>query len=84
VSDGIVEAHRAGRELFGFDRLEQTLSEYDAALGPDELIAMLVDRVTQFMDGAEQHDDMTIVVIQPNLSVAVTEQDALPMHELAV
>ena len=68
VSDGIVEARRAGGELFGFDRIEQILSRHAADRSPDDLITTIMQEVALFVDDAEQHDDMTIVVIQPNLS----------------
>lgn len=67
VSDGVVEAHSPDGELFGFDRLEQALGQSQALLRPDQLVDDLIERVSDFMAGAEQHDDMTVVVIQPNL-----------------
>ncbi len=82
VSDGIVEAHRAGGELFGFDRLEQTLSLHTPDRSPDDLITTLMHEVTQFMDGAEQHDDMTIVVVQPNLTVTSNVDQQLDLEEV--
>jgi serine phosphatase RsbU (regulator of sigma subunit) len=75
VSDGIVEARSAGGELFGFDRLEQILSLHPADRSPDDLITTILHEVSVFVDDAEQHDDMTIVVIQPNFSL-VTNLDA--------
>ena len=68
VSDGVVEARRADGDLFGFRRLEALLSEHDPAAPPEDLIAMIIDRVTQFVDGEEQNDDITIVVIRPELA----------------
>ena len=84
VSDGIVEAHQPGRELFGFRRVEQFLGEHDPARPPEELIAALIDRVNRFVEGAEQHDDITIVVIQPNLSLATTTSDQPRPEEVTV
>src|SRR5262249_2781149 len=68
ISDGIGEAHSASRELFGFGRLEQALRQSGTLRAPEELITMLLAQVHQFMGQAKQHDDMTIVVLQPNLT----------------
>ena len=83
VSDGIVEAHSPSGEMFGFNRLEETLSQPDIPLGPADLIALLLDRVTQFMAGQEQHDDMTIVVIQPMLSLTLDPVENFHVEEVA-
>jgi serine phosphatase RsbU (regulator of sigma subunit) len=82
VSDGIVEAHDANGELFGFDRLEQTLSRHTVECSPDDLIATLMHEVTTFMDETEQHDDMTIVVIQPHLAVPSNVDPELQPEEV--
>lgn len=84
VSDGIVEAHQAGGELFGFGRLEQILRRHSPEKSPDDLIAVIMQEVTQFMDGSEQHDDMTIVVIQPNLALAPVLEPRLLAEEMLV
>jgi len=70
VSDGIVEARSADRSLFGFERLEALLDSYGPSLHPDQLLGDLLDQVHAFMGGAEQHDDMTVVVIQPYVGAA--------------
>src|SRR5262249_13918341 len=70
MSDGIVEAHNASRELFGFGRLEQALRQGGTMGTPEELITTLLAQVHQFMGQTKQHDDMTIVVLQPNLTQA--------------
>jgi serine phosphatase RsbU (regulator of sigma subunit) len=67
VSDGVLEAHRPGGELFASRRVEQLLAEHDPDRPPEALIAALLDRVDRFLAGAERHDDLTVVVIQPNL-----------------
>ena len=81
VSDGVVEAHRPDGELFSFERLEQTLIEHRGTLPPGDLIATLLQRVTEFMAGAEQHDDMTIVVVHPNLSPVASDPHEAPVVE---
>lgn len=63
TSDGIIEATRAGDELFGFERLEQVVATGPAGNAP-AMLAHLQAEVTAFVAGAEPHDDMTIVVLQ--------------------
>ncbi|HEX9369365.1 MAG TPA: SpoIIE family protein phosphatase [Roseiflexaceae bacterium] len=69
VSDGIVEARAPDGELFGFERLEQLLGGWQRLAYPEQLLNELIDHVAGFMAGAEQHDDMTAIVIQPNLGI---------------
>jgi serine phosphatase RsbU (regulator of sigma subunit) len=59
-TDGVVEA-RAGRELYGFDRLDATLSA-NAHLAPQELARAVVDACRAF--GGELTDDCAVVVIR--------------------
>jgi serine phosphatase RsbU (regulator of sigma subunit) len=61
-TDGIVEAHNAQRELFGFERLERIVGEFGHQ-PPDELIKTLLNAVETFCDGYAQHDDMTLLVL---------------------
>jgi serine phosphatase RsbU (regulator of sigma subunit) len=84
VSDGIVEARRTGGELFGFERLEQILSLHAADRSPDDLITTIMQEVALFVDDAEQHDDMTIVVIQPNLSLVPDIEERPAAQEVLV
>jgi phosphoserine phosphatase RsbU/P len=63
TSDGVVEASNAGDEIFGFERLEasvQSAPERDAA----GMVKHLKAEVAEFVGGAEQYDDMTIVVVK--------------------
>jgi serine phosphatase RsbU (regulator of sigma subunit) len=84
VSDGIVEAHGPDGELFGFERLEQALSEQRPSVHPDQLIDDLIGRVLAFVGATPQHDDMTVVVIRPALELALLGEPALPIEEMAV
>ncbi|MDM8528225.1 PAS domain S-box protein [Anaerolineales bacterium HSG24] len=63
TSDGVIEANNANGEMFGFDRLEQTV-----ITGPMKTAENMLDHIKKnvltFTEGAEQHDDMTIVVIK--------------------
>jgi serine phosphatase RsbU (regulator of sigma subunit) len=62
-TDGIVEAHSPNRELFGFERLERIVAEYGGQ-PPEALIEIILRAVEQFCNGAPQHDDMTLLVMQ--------------------
>lgn len=63
TSDGIPEALNASDEIFGFDRLEEAVRS-----GPQHsaegMMNHLKAEVTTFVSGAEQSDDMTIVVVK--------------------
>ena len=61
-SDGLVEAHNPGGEMFGFPRLRSLLAEHD-----DEglLVNFLVNKLRSFTGyGWEQEDDITLVTLQ--------------------
>jgi serine phosphatase RsbU (regulator of sigma subunit) len=61
-SDGLVEAHNAAREMFGFPRLETLLKEGSKGAS---LIEYLLEELATFTGpGWEQEDDVTLVVLQ--------------------
>jgi serine phosphatase RsbU (regulator of sigma subunit) len=64
ISDGVVEARDKSRSFYGFERLQQTLSEHPGA----EAIAR---RAQQF----GQEDDITVIAISPR--AAATESSAV-------
>ena len=63
TSDGVAEARSPADEMFGFERLEQTVK-----LGPQTsagaMLAHLQSTVMTFMGNAELHDDVTMVVVR--------------------
>lgn len=60
-SDGVAEAHGAGREMFGFPRMRALMAEH--ADGQD-LIDGLLDALHRFTGTAwEQEDDITLVTL---------------------
>jgi len=62
-SDGLLEAHDQRRQMFGFDRLQQRLTQH--AGGSGELIAYLLGELDQFVGpGWEQEDDVTLVALK--------------------
>jgi len=58
-SDGVTEARSAGGEEFGDDRLVRCI---DSRLPPADLLAGVFAAVGEFSQGAEQADDITLMV----------------------
>jgi serine phosphatase RsbU (regulator of sigma subunit) len=74
LSDGVVEAHNAAGELWGFDRLEATIAEASPPGDVRALVDLVIERVQEFMGDTEQHDDITMVAVRPAI---VLDDDAL-------
>lgn len=62
-TDGITDAHSQDRELFGVERLRQTVFTA-GMLGASDMCDHIFERVDQFQAGAEQHDDMALLVVK--------------------
>ena len=65
-TDGLTEAKNESHEQFGTKRLESILrkSVEDKSITPDFLIHEMKQKVAEFVDGAEQSDDLTLLAIQ--------------------
>jgi serine phosphatase RsbU (regulator of sigma subunit) len=72
-TDGLTEAMNAGEELFGLKRVEKTITgEGDSAENRDlpsfdksqQLLDTMSRAVSGFVNGAEQSDDLTMLVIK--------------------
>jgi sigma-B regulation protein RsbU (phosphoserine phosphatase) len=63
-TDGIVEAKNTGGDMFGFDRLETTFQKLQNGYDPNQIIDHLMTEIQDFVGEAEQHDDITLVVVQ--------------------
>ena len=65
-TDGLTEAKNESHEQFGAKRLESILrkSVEDKSITPDFLIHEMKEKVAEFVDGAEQSDDLTLLAIQ--------------------
>lgn len=61
-TDGIVEAMNEKREIFGFERLLRVIQEA-RAMNPDSLLKEIMTRVNDFVAGAPQSDDLTVIVL---------------------
>lgn len=69
-SDGLVEAHNAQREMFGFPRLRELVTHAPAATA-GEVVHLLLERLAQFTGPDwEQEDDITLVTLQRVAPVA--------------
>jgi sigma-B regulation protein RsbU (phosphoserine phosphatase) len=62
-TDGMSEAMNADGDCFGDDRLAAVVAEH-ADLPSDELLARILEQVTEFAGSADQQDDMTMVLIR--------------------
>jgi len=64
-TDGVTEARNEQRELFGDDRLAAAATEAVAhGCNASAVLSAVTDAVAAFTAGAEQADDLTIVVVQ--------------------
>jgi serine phosphatase RsbU (regulator of sigma subunit) len=62
-TDGVTEAMNDADDFFGEGRLGR-LVEQHADLSSDELRERVLSEVTAFVDGAPQHDDMTMILLK--------------------
>jgi len=63
-TDGINEAMNTGRQLFGADAIEQSLSRAGQMASSERIIQGLLDDLRVFVGGAQQSDDITMLVIR--------------------
>ena len=62
-TDGLTEAMNGEEKLFGLQRVLQTLSEGDVISTPKQLLDTMSKAVSNFVRGAEQSDDLTMLAI---------------------
>ena len=62
-TDGISETRNAKDELFGLDRLKETMAEHSAASAL-AIQTAVIDRLNQFRGKTSQEDDVTLVVVK--------------------
>jgi len=61
-SDGLVEAHNADRQMYGFDRMEAVMA---SPITADEIVPQLMESYREFTgENHEQEDDITLVTLQ--------------------
>jgi serine phosphatase RsbU (regulator of sigma subunit)/anti-sigma regulatory factor (Ser/Thr protein kinase) len=62
-TDGVTEAMNVGNELFGEDRLERSLHAYED-MNTRSLLAGVGCAVSDFVQGADQSDDITMLALK--------------------
>jgi len=62
-SDGIVEAWKNEKEMYGIERLKEIVKK-SCGLSADQIKKAILEDVRIFTAGYEQKDDMTVVVVK--------------------
>jgi sigma-B regulation protein RsbU (phosphoserine phosphatase) len=62
-TDGVTEAMDANGQMFGEDRLQETLAAH-AGASPHQIVEAVVDAVRAFAGGIAQSDDLALLVIR--------------------
>ncbi len=62
-SDGLTEAENSDKELFSDSRLIDTLAQVQDISNPKEVIDTVENEVARFVDGNEQSDDLTMLIV---------------------
>ncbi|RKU16956.1 hypothetical protein C6500_17185 [Candidatus Poribacteria bacterium] len=63
-TDGLIEALNTDEEMYGTERLNESVSKIPDNFTAAEVIQSLVEDVHTFVGEAEQYDDLTIVVVK--------------------
>ena len=63
-TDGLTEAENQSHELFGMERLMKAAEDAKDCRTAAESIDLVSSSVHSFVDGAEQSDDLTLLVIR--------------------
>lgn len=62
-TDGVVEATNRINKFYGDDRLHRLIKQ-NKNLSSEKILQKITDDLVKFGDGADQHDDMTVLVIK--------------------
>ena len=63
-TDGIVECRDMAGQLFGLDRLKAAIGKYASQYSPELTIQKIASEVGSYMNGHQQDDDMTVVIVK--------------------
>jgi len=63
ATDGLWEGHNTSGEMFGKTRLKETIREH-AAKSSDKILNEIFQAYTQFIQGTQPEDDVTLVVVK--------------------
>ena len=75
-TDGITEAMNADSDLFGEGRLSRIVEEH-GHLESGELRERILREIESFVGGADQHDDMTMILLKVEPALAGSERIAV-------
>lgn len=64
ASDGILEAKNPTGELYGFERFQNSVQKLPAQGNSQAILDQIWQDTADFVQGAEPHDDMTLIVVQ--------------------
>jgi sigma-B regulation protein RsbU (phosphoserine phosphatase) len=76
-TDGVTEAMNPSADLFGEDRLQDLVAEH-GHLPTDEIRDRIVQEVEAFAAGADQHDDMTMILLKVDAEAGAAGASAPP------
>ena len=62
-TDGVPEANNGAKEMYGMERLEATLNGVGNK-SPEDILKEVRESVNEFVDGAEQFDDLTMLCLE--------------------
>ena len=62
-TDGVPEANNGAKEMYGMERLEATLNGIGKK-SPKDTLKAVRESVNEFVDGAEQFDDLTMLCLE--------------------
>lgn len=81
-TDGLTEAENGRHEQYGEERMLRTLSAL-ADSRPREVVEAMIKDVEQFVHGAEQSDDLTILFVRYQIPALVMRNDIQQIPTLA-
>jgi sigma-B regulation protein RsbU (phosphoserine phosphatase) len=75
-TDGITEAMNSSSDLFGESRLSRIVEEH-GHLDSGELRERILREIEAFVGGADQHDDMTMILLKVDRMIVAAERVAV-------
>jgi phosphoserine phosphatase RsbU/P len=66
TTDGVAEAMNADQDFYTTEKLEETLKEIGGGKNPKEVTEDIIASVKGFVNGYEQSDDITMLLVQYN------------------
>jgi len=63
-TDGLTDAMNEAEQVYGFDRLNDTIRKAPATLSAEEMVQHVLQDVNAFVGESKQYDDMTLIVLR--------------------